>query len=162
MARKGAPAYSLYLFNEQSGEKLHNLGKAGPDLVIPQNYFIFQPGFLMPFWKEFRPNREYAKDLAINVLGMVPIGICFAALLAWINGSRRCIVYAALGGFCVSLSIEILQAFMPTRFSGTTDLITNTLGAALGGWLYLSEFTQSWLKRRELVREVNRVMAGEN
>jgi VanZ family protein len=152
IARKTAPAYALYLFNEQSGERLHNAGKAGPDLVIPKNYFIFRPGFLVPFWKEYRPTREYAKDLAINVVGLVPLGFCFSALFARFNGRKRSLLYTTLLGFCVSLTIEVLQAFMPTRYSGTTDLITNTSGAALGAWLYLNANSQVWLKRSRLVR----------
>jgi VanZ family protein len=144
--------YSLYLFNEQGGRRVRNGGKAGPDLVIPENYFIFEPGFLVPFWEEYRPSREYAKDLAINVFGLVPIGCCFATLLAWLNGRKRALLYTAMLGFCVSLTIEVLQAFMPTRFSGTTDLITNTAGAALGGWLYLNAKSQAWLRRMDLMR----------
>jgi len=152
MAGKSARAYALYLFNEQSGERLHNVGKTGPDLVIPKNYFIFEPGFLVPFWKEYRSSREYVKDLAINVFGLVPAGFCFAALFAWLNGRKGSLLYTTLLGFCVSLTIEILQSFMPTRFSGTTDLITNTTGAMLGAWLYLSAHSQVLLKRWGLVR----------
>jgi len=151
MARATEP-YSLYLFNEQGGRRLHNLGRTGPDLVIPENYFIFEPGFLVPFWKEYRPSWDYAKDLAINVFGLVPMGSCFGALLAWLRGRKRSLLYTALLGLCVSLTIEILQAFMPTRFSGTTDLITNTAGTALGGWLYLNARSQAWLGRWGLVR----------
>ena len=152
IARKAAQAYSLYLFNEQSGESLHNVGKAGPDLMIPKNYFIFQPKFFVPFWKEFYANWEYVKDLALNVLGLVPMGLCFAALFAWLAGRESSFLYTTLLGFCVSLTIEVLQAFMPARFSGTTDLITNTSGAALGAWLYLNAYSQVWLKRWGIVQ----------
>jgi hypothetical protein len=152
IAQKDDRPYSLYLFNEQSGTVLHNLGKAGPDLLIPKNYFIFEPGFLVPFWREYRASWEYIKDLAINVFGLVPLGVCFAALFAWLIGIKRSLLYTTVLGFCVSLTIELLQAFMPTRFSGTTDLITNTSGTALGAWLYLNRYSQGWLKRWGIVR----------
>lgn len=146
------PPYSLYLFNEREGEILHNLGRGGPDLVIPKHYFIFHQDLLTPFWKEYRPNWDYVKDIAINVFGLVPLGFCFAALIAWLLGRERSFLYTTTLGFCVSLTIEVLQAYMPTRISGTTDLITNTTGTALGGWLYLNAYTQSLAKRLGLIR----------
>jgi hypothetical protein len=159
IAAKLPQVYSLYLFDELSGQRLHNVGRAGPDLVIPKDYFIIHPRFLVPFWKEYRPGREYLKDLAINVFGFVPAGCCLAALLAWLNGRRGSLLYATLLGFGVSLTIEILQAFMPTRFSGTTDLITNTSGAALGGWLYLNRYSQDCLKRWGLLADGTKRMS---
>lgn len=144
--------YSLYLFDEQGGDIVHNLGKAGPDLVIPKHYFIMQQGFLTPFWEEYRANWDYVKDLAINAFGLVPLGFCFAALFAWLLGREGSFLYTTILGFCVSLTIEILQAFMPTRFSGTTDLITNTAGTALGAWLYLNAYTQRLAKRLGMTR----------
>jgi VanZ family protein len=152
MTHQPDPPYSLYLFDEQTGDRVHNAGKTGPDLIIPKNYFILQPGFLVPFWREFRPTREYVNDLAINIFGLVPLGFCYAALFAWLIGRERSLLYTTLLGFCVSLTIEVLQAYMPTRFSGTTDLITNTLGAALGGWLYLNHYFQDRLKSLGFVR----------
>jgi VanZ family protein len=144
--------YSLYLFDEQAGDIVHNLGRAGPDLVIPKHYFIFQQGFLVPFWEEYRPNWDYARDLAINIFGLVPLGFCFAAVFARALGRNRSLLYTTILGFCVSLTIEVFQAFMPTRFSGTTDLITNTTGTALGAWLYLNAYTQNLAKRLGLIR----------
>ena len=144
--------FSLYRFDEGNGMIVHNHGKSGSDLEIPQHYFIMQPGFLVPFWREYHANWEYVQDLAINVFGLVPLGFCFSALFAWRIGVRRCLLFATVFGFCVSLTIEILQAYMPTRVSGTTDLITNTSGAALGAWLYLNAHAQAWFRRLGLAR----------
>jgi hypothetical protein len=148
---EGTP-FALYRFDERNGAIVHNVGKSGSDLEIPQHYFIMQPGFLAPFWREYHANWEYVQDVAINVFGLVPLGFCFCALFAWRIGVRRSLLYATMLAFCVSLTIEILQAYMPTRISGTTDLITNTSGAALGAWLYLNAYAQGWFRRLGLVR----------
>jgi VanZ family protein len=139
---------TLYLFAEGKGERIRNRGRTGPDLIIPPNYAIPEPGFFVPFWKEYTPTGAYLKDLAINVFGLVPLGLCFAALFAWTKGRKRSWRYVVVLGFLVSLTIEFIQAFMPTRFSGTTDLITNTAGTALGAWCYLNSYTKRWLGRR--------------
>lgn len=150
-AKKERPQM-LYLFDATGGDRVDNLGRSGPDLKIPKTYSIMEPGFLVPFWKEFSATTEYAKDLAINIFGLVPLGFCFAALLAWRCGSQRSFWYTTILGFCVSLTIELLQAFMPTRFSGTTDLITNTSGTALGAWLFLNGHTRIWLRQIGFLR----------
>jgi len=152
IARKSGPALALYLFDEGQGNDVHNTGRTGPDLVIPGRYSVAEPAILVPFWREFHASREYAKDLAVNIFGLVPLGFCSAALWAWLKGPRHCLLYSTLFGLAVSLTIEMLQAFMPTRSSGSTDLITNTLGAALGAGLYLAMGREGWLRRRGLQR----------
>jgi|ERR1700676_2608791 len=144
--------YSLYLFDEQGGDILYNRGRGGPDLMIPKYFFIFHPEFLTPFWKEFQPHWNYLKDVALNIFGFIPLGFCFAALFAWLGGGGRTLVYTMVLGFFVSLTIEVLQAFMPMRFSGTTDLITNTSGTALGALFYLNRHTQVLVKQLGLIR----------
>jgi len=41
-------------------------------------------------------------------------------------------------GALVSLTIEIIQAWLPNRVSSMTDLLTNTFGALLGAVLALA------------------------
>jgi VanZ like family/Concanavalin A-like lectin/glucanases superfamily len=134
---------SVYLFNEGKGSLIQNFGTAGPGLNIPNTYTILHQRFLQPFWEEFRGDRPFAADVAINVVGFMPIGFCCAALLSWFLPSKHTLLRSAVLCFLVSLTIEVIQAFMPIRSSGTTDLITNTTGGALGAAVYLALLSSS-------------------
>jgi VanZ family protein len=60
---------------------------------------------------------------------------------------RRATLVTILLGGAVSATIEVLQAYLPTRDSGMTDIITNTLGTGLGALLCASRPTQLVLAR---------------
>jgi hypothetical protein len=134
---------SLYVFNESSGSAIYNRGNSGPNLYIPADYFILHKKFLEPFWQEFRLDRNYAEDIALNIAGFVPLGFCVGAILLLVFHARHALAYSVLFCLLASLTIEILQAFIPTRYSGTTDLFTNTLGGALGAAIALRLWSNS-------------------
>ena len=127
---------AVYLFNEHSGNILHNAihSSSGIDLMIPGRYMLLDEKFLEPVWKEFRWRWSYGKSALINVCGFIPLGFFFACLFARRTESPA--LPTIVLGATVSLTIEVLQSFLPTRDSGTTDLITNTLGTGLGVMLY--------------------------
>jgi len=131
-------AIALYLFNERTGSVLHNQVPSGPDLYIPNRFHVVDQVFLEPFWKEFSPGWGYWKNVWINIAGFVPLGFVFCAYFSLARHLKRPALVTILLGFAVSFTIETLQSFLPTRDSGTTDLITNTLGTCLGVWLYRS------------------------
>jgi hypothetical protein len=122
---------ALYLFNERAGEVVHNLAKSGVDLYIPEKYLVSDKIFLEPFWREFSLSWSYWSSALKNIVGFVPFGFCFFACLSAHKVKRTALVTVILGCL-VSLTIEVLQAYLPTRDSGTTDLFTNTLGTYIG------------------------------
>lgn len=121
---------ALYLFDERSGRVVHNRVNSETDLHIPEKYAVLDQLLLEPFWKEFNSSWGYWTGALKNVVGFVPLGFFFYAYLSY-SIRRAALVTVILGG-AVSLTIEILQAYLPTRDSGMTDLITNTLGAYIG------------------------------
>lgn len=133
---KSAGVVALYLFDEGSGNVVHSQVASAPDLLIPERFVIVHKWFLEPFWKEFRPVWSYWKDVGINVAGFIPLGFFFYSYFSLVRKIEHPGLVTIVLGFLVSLTIEILQAFLPTRDSGTTDLITNTFGTAMGSILY--------------------------
>jgi hypothetical protein len=130
-------ALALYLFDERQGHVVHDETGSGPDLEIPTRYQILHEKFLEPPWEEFRPATwSYWKNVGINVSGFVPLGFFFCAYLTLAGKISRPALVTVILGAAVSVTIEVLQAYLPTRDSGMTDIITNTLGTGLGVILY--------------------------
>ena len=129
-------ATAVYLFNERAGNIIHNALHPGIDLYIPERYSLLHQKFLEPFWKEFKPRRTYWIDIVTNIIGFIPLGFFFCAYWSTVRPIKNPALTTVVMGFAVSLTIEVLQSCLPTRGSGTTDLITNTLGTFLGVRLY--------------------------
>jgi len=127
---------ACYGFAEGSGNVIHNSARSAPDLNIPAAFRLLHQPFLTPAWKEFTPDRTYALDVAINIVGFIPFGFVLCMYLSWQRRWKRAAILSILAGLAISLTIEVLQGFIPSRSSGTTDLITNTFGTALGVALF--------------------------
>ncbi len=125
-----------YLFDEQRGRTVHDRGGSGIDLQIPEQYTILREKFLEPPWQEFYQGWSYWKNVGINIGGFIPLGFFFCAYLTMARQMSSPAVVTITLGAAVSLTIEVLQAYLPTRDSGMTDIITNTLGTGLGVLLY--------------------------
>ena len=130
IAKDGVRA--LYLFGERSGRIIHNSMGPGPDLYIPKTFGILHKKILAPPWEEFAPTLGYAWNILVNIAGFIPFGFLFCTYLTcnrqW---NRAAVVTVVLGGI-ISVTIEVVQGFIPSRTSGVTDIITNTLGTSLG------------------------------
>ncbi len=128
---------ALYLFDEHGGAIIRShTGIAARDLYIPENYQVLDKIALEPFWEEFDFSRSYWSGNIKNIIGFIPFGFCFSAFFSIVGRTRRATLFTVILGAFVSLTIEVLQAFLPTRDSGTTDLITNTIGTYIGVLCY--------------------------
>jgi len=136
---------ALYAFNEKAGTVIHNLADSATDLVIPERFFVLRERFLVPPWEEYWSGWSYWEDLLVNVSGFVPLGFCFCAYFTLVQRMKRATLATIVLGFAVSLTIEVLQAFLPTRDSGMTDIFTNTLGTAVGALCFTSRPVQGLL-----------------
>ncbi|MGD0136062.1 MAG: VanZ family protein [Bryobacteraceae bacterium] len=127
---------ALYLFDERQGRIVHNNAGSGADIQIPERYQILHEKFLEPPWKEFNRRWSYWKNVGINIGGFIPLGFFFCAYLTLAGKISRPALVTVILGAAVSVTIEVLQAYLPTRDSGMTDIITNTLGTSVGVVLY--------------------------
>lgn len=86
-------------------------------------YIRFQPHINLTPFRYFFTDRSSLP----NVLLFIPLGIFLTALWQRFRSGWHAVAF----GFCVSLTIELLQIFT-YRATDINDLITNTLGTFLG------------------------------
>lgn len=112
------------------------------DLMIPVHFNPYKRTVLENPSAEWRGLRRNFKDILVNVAGFIPLGFLFAGYLRYKGcGSVAVALLAVATGFGISLFIEVLQAFLPSRSSDMMDLIANTIGTMIGClFLVLSKF----------------------
>jgi hypothetical protein len=120
---------ALYLLDEGQGRHAASQIESAADLVLPER--LANPtrsGFLAPPAPRWTSGRWNLPDLVLNLAGFVPLGM----LIAWRRGPRG-VLLAVACGLTLSLTIELLQTWIPGRHSSLVDLVCNALGALLGG-----------------------------
>ena len=68
-----------------------------------------------------------ALEFLANVAMFIPLGV-----LVWLAFARPRWWVVALFGFATTVTIELVQKTMPTRYSTVSDVVANTLGAIVG------------------------------
>ena len=136
-AEKEKP-WVLYTFDEKTGIKAIDHGTGKNDLTIPQRMTVFKMTFLESSLEKLRINSGFVGDFIINLFGFMPFGFIFSALLFKLRGKfpTYFILIACGTGFLLSLFIEVVQTWLPTRDSSAIDLILNTTGALFGSILF--------------------------
>jgi len=71
-------------------------------------------------------------DVGINLLGYAPLGFLLALSALRSRRVSWAVSVAVLSSALLSLSMETLQSYLPSRIPSNVDLVLNTLGALLG------------------------------
>jgi VanZ family protein len=88
------------------------------------------------------------RDALLNTLMYLPLG-CLLGMMARARNRRSFVaLLPAIAG--VSLTFEMLQLLIPSRYASIDDVIFNTAGGALGVWLgfWLMARLAAWLPER--------------
>jgi VanZ family protein len=109
--------------------------------LFPWN-FEFTPAAGNPLWVLLHGwpsdwNRSALRDAILNIAIYAPFG--FAAALSFRRRHSRpaAAVAATAFGFLFSVSMELLQVYVPGRDSSLADVLTNTIGSAGGAAIAL-------------------------
>ena len=127
-----------YRFDLHAAGQLNNMAGKDYPLHIPEWMVILKKEVLG--WPEMHSLMKWGmvRDIVLNLFGFMPLGWMLCATLSRFKGfPGRHHLGLALGfAFALSLSIEIVQAWIPSRDSSLLDLTMNTLGAFGGGRIY--------------------------
>ena len=103
-------------------------------------------GFIEVLASPFRQTYT-AFDAITNCLAYLPLGMLLALTLRTYVASWRNLLITAMGAMLLSLLLEYLQMYLPSRISSNADVLTNTLGAMVGGVLVLVIAPTRWFVR---------------
>jgi VanZ family protein len=109
-------------------------------LGLPFWAFVFAP--LPHYWTKF--------DAIANIAGYMPFGALAVFALYPRTRGFAALALAAIGGGLLSLFMESIQTFLPSRVSSNLDFITNAGGALLGGFIGL-RLTRVFLEQSRLL-----------
>jgi VanZ family protein len=106
--------------------------------------FRFLGAPLPQYWTGF--------DVAANVVGYAPVGFLLALSALRSRRFSWAVTGAVIGAALLSLTMETLQSYLPSRIASNVDLVLNTTGAWLGAccaWaLEESGFVDQWSRIR--------------
>ena len=152
IATSGIDPLVRYLFSEGSGTVCRGGADPRYDLFIPPVFRAPVKPVLTPPWKVQEYDLSFWDDVAVNILGFIPFGFTLSACLRK-DGGRKGLpvaVLVVLAGAGISLLIELLQVYLPTRDSSLTDFMDNTLGTSIGAWLFQVWFRKDSRKSKDL------------
>jgi hypothetical protein len=140
-------ALARYTFREAARTEIHNEVAFGPILEIPLFFSVPHKYFLQSPVQEFRPSWKYLDEVVMNIAGFVPLGLLISSYFVWTRTRWKAVLATTISCGLLSFAIEVMQFYIPRRGSGITDVITNTLGAAIGAVLLQSSLIWGLMHR---------------
>jgi hypothetical protein len=132
-AKNEGPILS-FPFNEGHGTETIDYVTGTQKLNMPTRFHILEKRFLSLSWRDFKANKSFLDDFVINLVGFIPLGFVLCVLFIQSGGilQKKALLFSVVFCFLTSLSIEIAQAWIPSRSSQGLDLMLNTVGALIG------------------------------
>ena len=122
---------ALYQFKDE-GHIVHSSVPSGIALNLPKRFLVVDHLLFESPLSEFYSEDSYFKNAVMNVAGFIPLGFTVGLYLVEVLRMRKAGLLTVLIGAVVSLAIEFFQWLLPTRYSGCTDIVTNTIGTWIG------------------------------
>jgi len=158
--------FKALLFSKHWAENLV-LTAAGLVLIATLSPFNFTPQSLslQAIVRKFFSHPSGLNDLVENVILFLPFGFGLAGLIRQkgFNGLGTVLIGAMVSS-ALSLTVETLQVFLPSRSSSVIDICTNTTGGFLGAIAFLiwqatapgqsprlAGFLRQWASKRTLL-----------
>ena len=125
-----------YPLSEQTSRRALDRSSRGVDLQFPREQTFIDPSL---FASGTNAPRDLI-DISLNLCGFIPLGFLLVALFGDVT---RLTQLSALGGalaigFALSGSIELAQAWIPSRSSTLQDLLLNVAGTGVGGVTFVA------------------------
>ncbi len=124
-----------YPLSEQTSRRALDRSSRGVDLQFPREQTFIDPSL---FASGTNAPRDLI-DISLNLGGFIPLGFLLTALFGDVTRSTRLWVLggALATGVALSGSIELAQAWIPSRSSTLQDLLLNVAGTGVGGVTFL-------------------------
>ena len=114
-------AFGVYFFDDKGKPIVLDRSGRKHHLELPPKMRIFKKAILKPPWKELKFHSNFVQDIIINLVGFIPFGFFLTATLTTLGGifNKHRVSTTVAICFMVSLFIEIVQAWIPSRSSQT-------------------------------------------
>ena len=111
--------------------------RSSSGLIIPERFRPVKKTSFLETYLYWLKGRLYARDILLNILLFLPLGFTVSAICQQLNFRSLNAFFTSLSaGFLLSLAVELLQLYLPDRFSSATDISSNTTGATIGFFLF--------------------------